>query len=420
MLSGRRPRDKTRMNETTRHTPVPDSVRTASLGSLFLTFLKIGSTAFGGFMALISVVQNYVVERRKLISHEEMLDGVSLATILPGPVAVNVVAYVGYRMRGWLGALVSAGAVILPSFLLLVCLSYAYFRFGQMPAVGRFFMGFIPAVTGIILVAAWNMGKKTIKRPTEAVITAAAFGLLIGLGGFVITVAIIGASGLAGWLMFRGKAPANPAPAKSKQISTEAVPGARRPRSNGVLAMLLTAPPLWSLNLTAAGKLLVTFGGMSLLLFGGGYVFIPLIQQIVVDDYGWVSRQEFIDAIALGQVTPGPILISAAFIGYKVSGLLGAAAATVGIFTPPAVVMIVSSHFLDRIRQSAAIQAGLRGIRSAVIGMIAASALMVGKTAPIGLVALFIFVASVIALLRFKVETALIIPVAGVAGLVFY
>ena len=122
--------------------------------------------------------------------------------------------------------------------------------------------------------------------------------------------------------------------------------------------MLLTAPSLWSLNLTAAGKLLVTFGGMSLLLFGGGYVFIPLIQQIVVDDYGWVSRQEFIDAIALGQVTPGPILISAAFIGYKVSGLLGAAAATVGIFTPPAVVMIVSSHFLDRIRQSAAHSGG--------------------------------------------------------------
>ena len=136
------------MNETTRHTPVPDSVRTASLGSLFLTFLKIGSTAFGGFMALISVVQNYVVERRKLISHEEMLDGVSLATILPGPVAVNVVAYVGYRMRGWLGALVSAGAVILPSFLLLVCLSYAYFRFGQMPAVGRFFIGVHPCGHG--------------------------------------------------------------------------------------------------------------------------------------------------------------------------------------------------------------------------------------------------------------------------------
>jgi len=125
-----------------------------SLWSLFLSFLRIGSTAFGGFMALISVVQNEIVERKKLLTQSEMLDGISLATILPGPVAVNVVAYVGYKLRGGLGALVSAVGVILPAFILIVALSAAYFRWGQIPAVNKLFLGFIPAVTAVIVHAA--------------------------------------------------------------------------------------------------------------------------------------------------------------------------------------------------------------------------------------------------------------------------
>jgi chromate transporter len=133
-----------------------------SLLSLFWTFLKVGSTAFGGFMALISVVQSLVVERRRLLRQEDMLDGISLASMLPGPVAVNVVAYVGYRLRGVTGALVAATAVILPSFLLITTLSYVYFRWGQMPAMQKLFMGFIPAVTAIIATTAWGMSVKAI------------------------------------------------------------------------------------------------------------------------------------------------------------------------------------------------------------------------------------------------------------------
>src|SRR4029077_3534482 len=128
-----------------------------SLLSLFLSFLRIGCTAFGGFMALISVVQTDMVERRKLLAPADMLDGISLATILPGPVAVNVVAYVGYRLRGGAGALVSATGVILPAFVLVVALSAAYFHWGQIPAVNKLFLGFIPAVTAVVINAAWGM-----------------------------------------------------------------------------------------------------------------------------------------------------------------------------------------------------------------------------------------------------------------------
>ncbi len=393
-----------------------------SLGSLFLTFLKIGSTAFGGFMALIAVVQNYAVERNKLLKHEDLLDGVSLATILPGPVAVNVVAYVGYRVRGVMGALVSAAGVILPSFLLLVGLSYAYFQFGQLPAVGRLFLGFIPAVAAIILVAAWNMGKKAVQGVPESLIALFAAGLLLGIGGFLVTLGIIAASALAGWLLFR-KGPSGTAEndAQATRRPQEKTTGiSDRSRLLSAAAAALPGAPLLSINADALGQLLMTFGGMSVLLFGGGYVFIPMIQHVVVDSYGWVTRQEFIDAIALGQVTPGPILISAAFIGYKVAGLAGAVAATVGIFTPPALLMILCTRFLDRINRSVGISAGLRGIRPAVIGMIAAAGLTVARTAQVNGISLLIFGAALIALLRFKMETAWIIPAAGIAGLLLY
>jgi len=173
-------------------------------------------------------------------------------------------------------------------------------------------------------------------------------------------------------------------------------------------------------ELTVVGKLLITFGAMSVLLFGGGFVFIPLIQESVVESYGWVTQQEFVDGIALGQVTPGPILISATFIGYKVAGLAGATAATLGIFTPPALLMVASTHFLQRLKGSAAIAAALRGIRSAVIGMIVAAAFVVGATAAPQWISALIFAAALTALVWLRVEVAWIIPVAGITGLLFY
>lgn len=369
-------------------------------------------------MALISVVQNEIVERRKLLTHSEMVDGISLATILPGPVAVNVVAYVGYKLRGGLGALVSATGVILPSFILILALSAAYFRWGQIPAANKLFLGFIPAVTAVIVHAAWGMARKTILGLPELIIAVIACLLLVYKGGFFITLIIIVGAGAVGWLAFARFANAlspNP-PQASTNRSAE--------KGNGVRLLSLSAPlaaaPLLALDAGLAVKLFLTFAGMSVLLFGGGFVFIPLIQQIVVQEHSWLTRQEFIDAIALGQVTPGPILISAAFIGYKVMGLIGATTATVGIFLPPALLMLASAHFLARARNSPAVKAVLRGIRPAVIGMIAAAAWSIGTTAAPNWQSAVIFLAALTALLRLRVDVAWIIPSAGLAGLLLY
>lgn len=371
-------------------------------------------------MALISVVQNYAVERKKLLRHEDMLNGISLATILPGPVAVNVVAYTGYRIRGSMGAIVCAFGVILPSFLLLLALSFAYFNYGQIPAVEKLFKGFIPAVAAIILVAAWNMGVKTIKGLREAIIAALALGLLLGIGGFAITLLIVVVSGLAGWLFLsHGGGQSQP-----KTSSDDKNKNKERHEEGAGKKLIGLAPiaaaPFLSMEIAMAAKLFTVFAGMSLLLFGGGYVFIPLIQQIVVDGNGWVTQREFVDGIALGQVTPGPILISAAFIGYKVGGILGSATATAGIFAPPALLMVLSTRFFDRIKHSQGIASGLKGIRSAVIGMIAGAAFVVGRTADPNWISLLIFAATLIALLRFKIEVAWIIPAAGIIGILLY
>jgi len=385
-----------------------------SLWSLFLSFLKIGSTGFGGFMALISVVQNEIVERRKLLTHGDMVDGISLATILPGPVAVNVVTYVGYKLRGGLGALVSALGVILPAFILIVALSAVYFRWGQIPTVNKLFLGFIPAVTAVIVHAGWGMARKAILGLSEFAIAFMACLLLLYKGGIYITLTIIVGAGLAGWLLFARFSTPPAGTAKNKPVKK-----ARRVKLLALSAPLAAAPFL-ALDASLGVKLFLTFSGMSVLLFGGGFVFIPLIEQIVVQEQAWVTHQEFIDAIALGQITPGPVLISAAFIGYKLMGLLGAVIATVAIFLPPALLMLISAHFLMRAQESTVVKAVLRGIRPAVIGMIAAAAWSIGATAVPNWLSAAIFLAALTALFRLRLDVAWIIPSAGLAGLLLY
>lgn len=387
-----------------------------SLWNLFTLFLRIGSTAFGGFMALIAVVQQKVVEQRKWLSQEEMLDGVSLATVLPGPVAVNTVAYVGHRLRGIPGAIVCFVGVILPSFLLLVALSVAYFQWGQLPLISKLFMGFIPAVTAIILVAGWNMGRKAILGVPEALIALVAAVLMVWKGSFTTSLLIIAGSGILGWLIFGTK---TTMPAGADKGDNKAANKPNKLLSISAAPLALTIP-FWSLNFTLLSKLFITFAGMSLFLFGGGYVFIPLIQHTVVETNGWLTQQEFVDAIAMGQVTPGPILISAAFIGYKVAGFLGALVATAGIFLPPAILMVAGSHALGKIKHSVVLKAVLRGIRPAVIGMIIAAVISVGMTAPQHWVSILIFAAALLAQLKFKLDVIWVIPAAGLAGIMLY
>jgi chromate transporter len=436
-----------------------------SLKLIFWTFLKIGSTAFGGLMSLIAVVENVIVERMQWLTHEDILDGISIATCVPGAISVNVIAYVGYRLRkGW-GTFIGLVGVTLPSFALIVGLAIAYFHLGQLPTVNKIFSGFIPATAAIIVSTAWNMSRKEIKGWREACLALAAIFLAIKVGGAYTTFLTILASGVIGYFAFgkRNKerlnqkqrfftafiAPLAPQilgePALKSLViyNSEATSGFLYPSFQGRRNLRFTQLKIaidWKSKLKIALLLLlclslaylaplrifeeyilvslsVTFAGIGVMLFGGAYVGIPLIQQIVVEHHHWLTSQEFAYAIAAGQITPGPIILSAAFIGYKVGGILGALAATVGIYTPPALWMVAGAQILASLKNSPQIQAALHGVRSAVIGTIFAAAWVVGTTAPANLISILIFVAALFALVRLRVGFGWIIPVAGLVGL---
>ena len=328
---------------------VPISEHT-SLWFIFWTFLKIGSVAFGGFMSLISFIEATIVKRYKLLSHEEMLDAISLANLLPGPQAVNVVAFVGYRLRGAIGALVATTSIILPSFFLVLVLSYFYFQYGQIPALQKAFQGFIPAIAAIVLSVVWRMGKKSITGKKEVVLLLVALFIMIATPldyRIYAPIAIIVLCAVLGYVLFYDKNTARTVKKQTKFPLNKII----FPISLLSVLFLLWFIPLPFEN-DSLLMLALTFASMSLILFGGGYVFIPIIGSIVVLQYGWVTQQEFTDGIAMGQITPGPILISATFIGFKVAGLSGALLSTIAIFGPPAILMITATKVLDFIKQS--------------------------------------------------------------------
>jgi len=398
----------------------------SSLKYLFFTFLKIGATSWGGFMALISIVQKQLVEKDKRISDAEILEGISLASVLPGPVAFNVVAYVGYRLRGISGALVSMAGLLIPSFLLMLLLSYFYLTYGNLPSLNHFFAGILPAVAAIILSVSFAMAKKNISDVPQIFIAVVAAIVVALSKAYFTTIILMLLSGTAGYLLYFNKS----------EISTKKPitlpPEKKSPKFGFLIPIIITSgfllvlllPLLVSTGLETTAllqqKIMLTFSGISLSLFGGGYVFIPAIQKIVVGSMNWLSSKEFADAVAMGQITPGPILISATFIGYKVAGFLGALNATISIFLPPGLLMIVCSRFFNKIRSSAIISAVFKGLRPAIIGMIAAAAFTIMMHNDITVKPVLLFCAFLILAIRYKADPVYLIPGAGVIGLLIF
>lgn len=388
-----------------------------SLSYIFFTFLKLGATAFGGYMSLVAIVQKQLVEVDKKLKEEDLLDGISLTSVLPGPVAVNTIAYVGYQLRGVPGAIAAFAGIILPSFSLVIFLSWLYFSYGNIPAVKNVFSGITPAITALIVTVAIGMTRKTIKLPAQWTICLLAALLLILVGGFAVTFLLIIVSGVAGAFLFR-------------QSAEQALPGDEKIHFenkqlviSGVVLLLLLCTLLWGGQYPGAPKdvqILSTFSGISLTLFGGGYVVIPALHELFVENLNWLTSAEFADGIAIGQITPGPIFVTATFIGYKVAGVLGAFLATVAIFTPPAVLTVLLSRFVKILNQSSVVKAAMKGVRAAVIGMIFASAITIGQTITPSVVSAIIFAAIFIISLKYTISPVYLIIASGVAGFILF
>ncbi len=388
-----------------------------SLSYIFFTFLKLGATAFGGYMSLVAIVQKQLVEVDKKLKEEDLLDGISLTSVLPGPVAVNTIAYVGYQLRGVPGAIAAFAGIILPSFFLVIFLSWLYFSYGNIPAVKNVFSGITPAITALIVTVAIGMTRKTIKLSAQWTICLLAALLLILVGGFAVTFLLIIVSGVTGAFLFR-------------QSAEQALPGDEKIHFenkqlviSGVVLLLLLCTLLWGGQYPGAPKdvqILSTFSGISLTLFGGGYVVIPALHELFVENLNWLTSAEFADGIAIGQITPGPIFVTATFIGYKVAGVVGAFLATVAIFTPPAVLTVLLSRFVKILNQSSVVKAAMKGVRAAVIGMIFASAITIGQTITPSVVSAIIFAAIFIISLKYTISPVYLIIASGVAGFILF
>ncbi len=348
--------------------------RKVSLFYLFWTFVKIGVVSFGGHMALISVVQREMVAKDEVLEDDVVLDAVSIASLLPGPLAVNVVTFIGYHFRGKLGALVSLCSILLPACILMLLLSYAYFGSAYSFKTQQL-MYFIPSVVGaIVLSTGVHLFKNSIGRHrNKIVLCVIAIVVQFVFKTYLVTIGLILVGAIVGALtsMFNLNKEGKEKSAFQFKASLY---------TKIVLSMLLFVEVLFISNAfkfveSLYLKIGLVFSGISLSLFGGGYVMIPIMQALFVNDLQWLNQQEFIDAIAFSQITPGPILVSATFIGYKLAGFFGALLATLCIFIPSATLMILVSEGFRKNKEHHLLRSSLDGIKAVVIGLIIASGL---------------------------------------------
>lgn len=373
---------------------------------------------------MVSVIQDQMVNRDKAIKNELILDGISLASVMPGPLAVNVVTYIGYHLKGIKGALISMLAVILPSFILVLTLSWSYFEYGTLPVVDKIFSGIMPAVVAIIVIVAIRMAKKSVTDYKQWGICILSGLLLIWIGGFFATLGLIFLGGLFGAALYFKKL--------SREEQTASRPVAKKKNIPYFMLLVLIAGIISVLifpQLAPVGiqdffkdirKLMLVFSGMSMTLFGGGYVFIPAIQETVVQNLHWLSVKEFADGIAIGQITPGPILISATFIGYKVAGFWGAFISTIAIFLPSGMLMIAGAHFLEKFKKSNLVKSIFMGLRPAVIGMIFAASFTIAQSIEINWKSIVIFLLIFLINFKYNVNAAILIPVSGILGIILF
>jgi chromate transporter len=393
---------------------------------LFMTFLKIGTIGFGGGLADIAQSRSLVVVKRRWLSDKEFAEGFALAQSLPGTNAGNLVAYIGLVLHGFRGAAASLVAFVLPSYFLMVGLAVAYAHLRALPDTDRLFHGLTAAVVALIVVTAWRIGRRSLTLRWQWV--AAGVALAASFAG-ATTVEIVAGAGLVGvYVETHGDR------RRERQQRLRTLARRRRERraeleQRGLAARVEVRPLRPTLRasaiaalalpiLTSAWLLVVlatVFVRVGAVTFGGGFVMIPQIEQSVVENYHWLTRQEFADATALGQLTPGPVLITATFIGYKVAGVAGSIVATIAVFAPAFGMTLLAGSSLRRFQANEYVQAFLRGVTPAVVALLVAAAWGLGRAgihSPVG-AAIALLCAAI--LLRFQINAAFVIFGAGAA-----
>lgn len=349
-------------------------------------FLKIGLFGFGGPMAHIAMMQEELVHKRKWCDETHFLDGLALCNVLPGPASTQLGIYLGYIRGGLLGGVLAGICFILPAFIIITLFSMLYFNYGTLVDFNQILRGINPMIIAIILSALLTMGKKNIKNDT--MLWALMLFSFISIYFFQVNIIIV--------FLLAGI------------VSTFYYGRFKRKQYSIALPFMVAVLPQ---------ELFFFFMKVGSFIYGGGLVIIPFIEQFVVFEQQWLTQSEFLAGITLGQITPGPILITAAFIGYKVLGFLGALIATLGIFLPSFIIILFFARYFMKVKELAWVKLALKGINAAVIGSILAALCSLFPSAITSLVTLLLFIAGFIALDRYKMNVFILILGSGLLGL---
>jgi len=381
----------------------------ASLADLVGYFLYLGALGFGGPVALAGFMHRDLVEKRRWIGEEEYGLGLALAQIMPGPLAAQLAIALGYFQRGILGATAVGLAFVVPSFLMVVAISIAYVRYGGLWWMQALFYGIGAAVIAIIAIAAYKLARSTNKRDP----------LLWAIFGVLALVTVWAQAELAEFFVLAG----------FLALFARARPSRRQAVAYGLGGLLVLAiiwlTERWFVNLPLGGEhvllqILVFFAKAGSFVFGSGLAIVPFLQQGVVQQFGWLNEHQFLDAVAVAMITPGPVVITVVFIGYLVAGILGATMAAIGIFLPVYLFTIIPAPWFRRNRDNVQLKAFVQGTTAAATGALSGAVIVLAYRAIYDLPTAAVALASLAVLWRFKVPEPILVTAAGAVGLIVW
>lgn len=367
------------------------------LKQIFLAFLKMGFTAFGP--AIITESKKHIVNKLNWISEKEFLEGLALAQLIPGATFVSLTIYVGYRLKGLLGAIASFIGFIFPSFSIVVILSRLYFKYQSMDFVNILFKGLGTVVVAIILNAVCDMAKTITTNVSTAVIAVTAFIISSVYNNIFLLLAI---SALMGLVLVH-KSPNNK---KKDDVLEKAEIKWRDITIAFIIILMLFALTAFNRELL---NMAVVFFKIGAFVFGNGFTMLPLIQQEVVNIHNWLNIDQFMVGVALGQMTPGPVSITAAFIGYKVSGVIGSVAATLAIYAPSFLLIVMTFGIYTKLKKYNWVNSALSGLLASFVGIMALVVINTGRYVLVDAYSVMLFALSFIMLKFVKLDSKLVI-----------
>lgn len=387
---------------------------TAPLRELATLFLRLGATAFGGPAAHIAMMRDEVVDRRRWLTDKEFLDLVAATHLIPGPNSTELAIHLGYRRGGLPGLALAGACFILPAAVIVAGIAWAYARYGTTPQVGWLMYGIGPVVIAIVAQALVKLGQAALSRWEYLLVAGGALAAALGGLNELTLLAAGGAIGL-------GLAAASPTSrgGTAAAAGLAAVPATLAQAAHAAAATATVATG--AVGVAAAipvtlTRLTLFFLKVGSVLFGSGYVLLAFLRADLVERWGWLSDQQLIDAITVGQITPGPVFTTATFIGYLLGGWGGAALATAAIFAPGFVFVAVTQPLIPRLRGSRALAGCLDGVVAASLGLMAAVTWQLARAAIVDLPAALIAVAAVVVLLRWRPNSTWLILGGAAAG----